>query len=52
MAEVKLKGVLLVERTVIEEKMTLLQYDPYDPEKIVLMSRLFWNITEVRVTHV
>tara|TARA_B100000315_G_scaffold41785_1_gene36681 strand:+ start:1105 stop:1572 length:468 start_codon:yes stop_codon:yes gene_type:complete len=34
LAEVKLKGVLLVERTVIEEQMTLLQYDPYDPEKI------------------
>ena len=40
LAEVKLKGVLLVERTVIEEKMTLLQYDPYDPEKIELNEQI------------
>ncbi|MDG2063954.1 MAG: outer membrane protein assembly factor BamA [SAR324 cluster bacterium] len=40
LAEVKLKGVLLVERTVIEEKMTLLQYDPYDPEKIALNEQI------------
>ncbi|MEC9296842.1 MAG: POTRA domain-containing protein, partial [SAR324 cluster bacterium] len=40
LAEVKLKGVLLVERTEIEEKMTLLQYDPYDPEKIVLNEQI------------
>ena len=40
LAEVKLKGILLVERTVIEEKMTLLQYDPYDPEKIVLNEQI------------
>ncbi len=40
LAEVKLKGVLLVERTEIEEKMTLLQYDPYDPEKIALNEQI------------
>ncbi|SUZ77776.1 uncharacterized protein METZ01_LOCUS30630 [marine metagenome] len=40
LAEVKLKGVLLVERTVIEENMTLLQYDPYDPEKIALNEQI------------
>ena len=40
LAEVKLKGVLLVERTVIEEQMTLLQYDPYDPEKIELNEQI------------
>ena len=40
LAEVKLKGVLLVERTVIEEQMTLLQYDPYDPEKIALNEQI------------
>ena len=40
LAEVKLKGVLLVERTEIEEKMTLLQYDPYDPEKIELNEQI------------
>ena len=34
LAEIKFEGVLLVERTEIEDKMTLVQYDPYDPEKI------------------
>jgi len=40
LAEIKLKDVLLVERTEIEEKMTLLQYDPYDPEKIALNEQI------------
>ena len=40
LAEVKLVGVTLVERTVIEEKMTLLQYDPYDPEKITVNEQI------------
>jgi outer membrane protein insertion porin family len=40
LAEVKLHGVLLVERTEIEEKMTLRQYDPYDPEKIVINEQI------------
>ena len=40
LAEVKLVGVTLVERTVIEEKMTLLQYDPYDPEKIAVNEQI------------
>ena len=40
LSEVKLEGVLLVERTEIEEKMTLLQYDPYDPEKIAVNEQI------------
>jgi outer membrane protein insertion porin family len=40
LVEVKLEGVLLVERTEIEEKMTLLQFDPYDPEKIALNEQI------------
>ena len=40
LAEVKLVGVTLVERTVIEEKMPLLQYDPYDPEKIAVNEQI------------
>ena len=38
--EVKLEGVLLAESSVIEEEMTLLQYDPYDPEKISLNEQI------------
>ena len=34
LAEIKFKGILMLERTEIEYKMTLVQYDPYDPEKI------------------
>ena len=34
LAEIKFEGILLAERTEIEDKMTLVQYDPYDPEKI------------------
>ena len=40
LSEVKLVGVLLAERTEIEEKMTLLQHDPYDPEKIVINEQI------------
>ena len=38
--DVKLEGVLLAESSVIEEEMTLLQYDPYDPEKISLNEQI------------
>ena len=34
LAEIKFEGILLLERTEIEDKMTLVQYDPYDPEKV------------------
>jgi len=40
LAEVKLVGVMLVERTEIEEKMTLVQYDPFDQEKIVVNEQI------------
>ena len=40
LAEVKLVGVMLVERTEIEEKMTLVQYDPFDQEKIAVNEQI------------
>ncbi|MEC9068753.1 MAG: POTRA domain-containing protein, partial [SAR324 cluster bacterium] len=40
LAEVKLEGVILAESSVIEEELTLLQYDPYDPEKISLNEQI------------
>jgi len=40
LAEVKLVGVILVERTEIEEKMTLVQYDPFDQEKIAVNEQI------------
>jgi len=40
LSEVKLVGVMLVERTEIEEKMTLVQYDPFDQEKIVVNEQI------------
>ncbi|MBC8260047.1 MAG: outer membrane protein assembly factor BamA [SAR324 cluster bacterium] len=40
LAEVKLVGVMQLERTEIEEKMTLLQYDPHDPEKIAVNEQI------------
>ena len=40
LSEVILKNVLLVERTEIEEKMTLLQHDPFDPEKIAVNEQI------------
>ncbi len=40
LTEVKLVGVTLVERTEIEEKMTLVQYDPFDQEKIAVNEQI------------
>ena len=40
LSEVKLVGVMLVERTEIEEKMTLVQYDPFDQEKIAVNEQI------------
>ena len=40
LSEVKLVGVMLVERTEIEEKMTLVQYDPFDQEKIAINEQI------------
>ena len=40
LTEVKLIGVMLVERSEIEEKMTLAQYDPYDQEKIAVNEQI------------
>ena len=40
LAEIKFEGILLLERTEIEDKMTLVQYDPYDPEKINLNKQI------------
>lgn len=40
LAEIKLEGVLLGESSVIKEEMTLLQFDPYDPEKIALNEQI------------
>ena len=40
LAEVKLVGVMLVERTDIEEKMTLVRHDPYDQEKIAVNEQI------------
>ncbi|GIT71524.1 MAG: hypothetical protein Ct9H300mP28_13380 [Pseudomonadota bacterium] len=39
-AEIKFEGILLAERTEIEEKMTLVQHDPYDPEKITVNKQI------------
>jgi len=40
LSEVKLVGVMLVERTEIEEKMTLVKYDPFDQEKIAVNEQI------------
>ncbi len=37
---VNIKGVLLEEKSVIEEKMTLLKHDPFDKEKILLNEQI------------
>ena len=37
---VKIEGVLLAEKSVIEEKMTLLKHDPFDQEKILLNEQI------------
>ena len=40
LAEIKFEGILQAERTEIEEKMTLVQHDPYDPEKITVNKQI------------
>ncbi len=37
---IKFEGILLAERTEIEEKMTLVQHDPYDPDKIMVNEQI------------